>query len=121
LIRRLNARGRSALDDLPRSGHPGSSGAAARARIEQELLREPSRQEESTATWSLSTLQRARREASDGLPAVRTFPIVPALHEAGYSWQQSRTWGQTGTTVRKRTAGTVEERSDPSAPEKNGD
>jgi transposase len=118
LIRRFNERGLAALDDLPRSGHPRSYGASERARIEQELLREPSRQEDSTATWSLSTLQRALREASDGLPAVSTFTILHALHEAGYSWQQSRTWCKTGTTLRKRKDGTVEESSDPYTPEK---
>ena len=120
LIRRFNERGLSALDDLPRSGHPRSYGASERARIEQELLREPSRQEDSTATWSLSTLQRALREASDGLPAVSTFTILHALHEAGYSWQQSRTWCKTGTTLRKRKDGTVEESQDPLTQEKNG-
>jgi transposase len=118
LIRRFNERGLAALDDLPRSGHPRSYGAAERARIEQELLREPRRKEESTATWSLSTLQRALREAPDGLPHVSTFTIVHALHEAGYSWQQSRTWCKTGTTLRKRTDGTVEESYDPLTPEK---
>jgi transposase len=118
LIRRFNERGLAALDDLPRSGHPRSYGASERARIEQELLREPSRQEDSTATWSLTTLQRALREASDGLPAVSTFTILHALHEAGYSWQQSRTWCKTGTTLRKNKDGTVEESYDPYTPEK---
>lgn len=118
LVRRFNERGLAALDDLPRSGHPRSYGASERARIEQELLREPSRQEDSTATWSLSTLQRALREASDGFPAVSTFTILHALHEAGYSWQQSRTWCKTGTTLRKSKDGTVEESSDPYTPEK---
>jgi transposase len=118
LIRRFNERGLSALDDLPRSGHPRSYGASERARIEQELLREPSRQEDSTATWSLTTLQRTLREAPDGLPHVSTFTILHALHEVGYSWQQSRTWCKTGTTLRKNKDGTVEESYDPYTQEK---
>ena len=89
-----------------------------RARIEQELLREPHRKEDSTASWSLSTLQRALREAPDGLRHVSTFTIVHVLHEAGYSWQQSRTWCKTGTTLRKRKDGTVEESYDPYTQEK---
>jgi transposase len=118
LIRRFNERGLSALDDLPRSGHPRSYGAPERARIEQEVLREPSRREDSTATWSLTTLQRALREAPDGLPRVSTFTILHALHEADYSWQQSRTWCKTGTTLRKSKDGTIEESYDPYTKEK---
>jgi transposase len=118
LIRRFNERGLSALDDLPRSGHPRSYGAPERARIEQEVLREPSRREDSTATWSLTTLQQALREAPDGLPRVSTFTILHVLHEAGYGWQQSRTWCKTGTTLRKRKDGTVEESYDPYTQEK---
>jgi hypothetical protein len=49
---------------------------------------------------------------------VSTFTILHALHEAGYSWQQSRTWCKTGTTLRKRKDGTVEESSDPLTQEK---
>jgi transposase len=118
LIRRFNERGLAALDDLPRSGHPRSYGAAERARIEQELLRKPSRKADGTATWSLSTLQRALREAPDGLPHVSTFTIVHVLHEAGYTWQQSRTWCRTGITLRKSKDGVVEESYDPYTPKK---
>ena len=118
LIRRFNEQGLSALDDLPRSGHPRSYGAPERVRIEQEVLREPSRREDSTATWSLTTLQHALREAPDGLPRVSTFTILHVLHEAGYGWQQSRTWCKTGTTLRKRKDGTVEQSQDPLTQEK---
>jgi hypothetical protein len=58
------------------------------------------------------------REAPDGLPRVSTFTILHALHEAGYSWQQSRTWCKTGTTLRKSKDGTVEESYDPYTQEK---
>jgi transposase len=117
LIRRFNERGLAALDDLPRSGHPRSYGAAERARIEQELLRSPLLKEDGTATWSLTTLLRSLREAPDGLPQVSTFTILHSIHEAGYTWQQNRTWCKTGTTLQKGKHG-VQERQDPYTQEK---
>jgi transposase len=117
LIRRFNERGLAALDDLPRSGHPRSYGSRERARIEQELQRSPLRKEDGTATWSLTMLQRSLREAPDGLPQVSTFTILHTIHEAGYTWQQNRTWCKTGTTLHKGKDG-VEERHDPHTQEK---
>jgi transposase len=112
LIRRFNERGLAALDDLPRSGHPRSYGPAERGRIEQELRRSPLLKADGTATWSLTTLQRTLRDAPDGLPQVSTFTILHTIHEAGYTWQQNRTWCKTGTTLHKGKHG-VEERHDP--------
>jgi len=112
LIRRFNERGLAALDDLPRSGHPRSYGSAERGRIEQELRRSPLLKADGTATWSLSTLRRALRDAPDGLPQVSTFTILYTIHEMGYSWQKNRTWCKTGRTLHKGKNG-VEERHDP--------
>ena len=56
---------------------------------------------------SLTTLQRALREAADGLPQVSTYTILNVLHEAGYSWQSNRSWSQTGQVVRQCTTGKV--------------
>jgi transposase len=117
LIRRFNERGLVALDDLPRSGHPRRYGQTERTRIIQELRRDPLRQADGTATWSLMTLRCALREASDGLPHVSTFTILYTLHEAGYSWQKSRTWCETGKTLRKKD-GRVEESYDEYTQEK---
>jgi len=117
LMRRFNERGLAALDDLPRSGHPRSYGPTERARIEQELQRSPDLKEDGTATWSLTTLQRTLREAPDGLPEVTTFTILYTIHEAGYTWQQNRTWCKTGFTLHKTNDG-VEVRYDPYTPEK---
>jgi hypothetical protein len=64
-------------------------GAEAQERILRELRRPPER-EDGTATGSLSTPQRALREAPDGLPEVSTFTILQTLHQAGYSWQETR-------------------------------
>ena len=112
LIRRFNERGLAALDELPRPGHPRRYGSRERARIEQELQRSPLLKEDGTATWSLTTLQRRLREAPDGLPEVSTFTILHSIHEAGYTWQQNRTWCKTGTTLHKDQHG-VQERHDP--------
>ena len=83
--------------------------ARTRERILREFRRPPDREHDGTATWSLTTLQRALRRAPEGLPAVSTWTILHTLHEAraqrGYTWQQRRTWCHTGTVVRKRKAG----------------
>ncbi|EFH82730.1 helix-turn-helix domain-containing protein [Ktedonobacter racemifer] len=117
LIRRFHERGLAALDDLPRSGHPRRYGPSERARILQELQRSPVRKEDGTATWSLTTLRCALREAPGGLPQVSTFTILYTLHGAGYSWQKSRTWCETGKTLRKKD-GRVEESYDEYTQEK---
>jgi hypothetical protein len=74
----------------------------------------PDRERDGTATWSLTTLQRALREAPDGLPQVSTYTILVVLHEAGFSWQASRTWCETGQVKRVRKSGVVTV-SDPDA------
>jgi len=55
----------------------------------------------------LTTLQRALRRASDGLPNVSTYTIWVALHEADISWQRDRSWCHTGAAIRKRKRGDV--------------
>ncbi len=74
---------------------------------------------EDTATWSLTTLQRALRQAPDGLPQVSTYAILTVLHEAGFTWQASRTWCETGKVKRKRKAGVVEVTDPNTAPKKS--
>ena len=51
------------------------------------------------------------------LPRVSTFTILYTLHEAGYSWQKSRTWCETGKPLRKKD-GRVEESYDEYTQEK---
>jgi transposase len=117
LVARFNQKGLSALDRQPGGGPPRQYAAAEAERILREFHRSPDREGDGTATWSLTTLQHALRRAADGLPTVSTFTILETLHAAGYTWQASRTWCQTGTAVRKRKAGTVTV-SDPAAAEK---
>src|SRR4051794_5470256 len=118
-VSRFNREGLAAV----RPGHGGGAriryGADAQQRILAEWARTPRREQDGTATWSLSLLQRALRQADDGLPRVSTFTIWRTLHAGGLSWQKSRTWCQTGVATRRRKQGTVT-RVDPDAAVKRG-
>jgi hypothetical protein len=105
LVARFNTEGLAALAPRHAGGPPVVYDATPRERILREFRRPPDRERDGTATWSLTTLQRALRRAPDGLPAVSTWTILQTLHDAGYTWQQSRTWCHTGTAVRKRKRG----------------
>lgn len=107
LVARFNGEGLAALAPRHGGGPKPLYDAAARARILQEARRPPDREQDGTATWSLTTLQKALRQASDGLPAVSTYTIWTVLHEAGFSWQASQTWCQTGIVQRRRKSGVV--------------
>ena len=104
-VARFNREGLAAV--RPRLGGRPSIryGAAEQQRILEEARRPPDRVRDGTVTWSLSTLQRALRRAADGLPRVSTYTIWQTLHGAGLSWQQSRTWCETGVAVRQRKRG----------------
>ena len=115
LVVRFNRDGLAALDRRQGGGPPPVYGPAERARILRELQRPPDREADGTATWSLTTLQRALRRAPDGLPAVSTWTILQTLRAAGYTFQQNRSWCHTGTARRKRKDGTVVQTTDPHA------
>ena len=83
LIRRFNWLGLAALDDQPRAGRRPTYTAADRERIVREFRRIPDREQDGTATWSLSTLQQALRKT--GLPDIARETIRQVLHEAGVS------------------------------------
>jgi len=119
LVLRFNRDGLDAVRGKP-GGHPQVVyGPEQQARILQEFARTPDREQDQTAVWSLTTLQRTLRRAPDGLPRVSTFVILQTLHQAGSTWQESRTWCDTGTVQRKRKEGTVTV-TNPLAPEKRG-
>jgi transposase len=107
LVARFNRKGLAALDRQPGGGPPRRYTAPEAERILTEFRRTPERERDGTATWSLTTLQRALRRAPDGFPTISTFTIHETLHAAGYPWQESRTWCATGTALRKRKAGVV--------------
>jgi transposase len=107
LVARFNAEGLAALVPRHGGGRTPAYGQAARERILREVKRTPTPEADGTATWSLMTLRKAVRSASDGLPRVSTFTLWQVLHGAGYSHQLTRTWCPTGTALRRRKAGAV--------------
>ncbi len=107
LVARFNAEGLAALVPRHSGGRAPAYGQAARERILREVQRPPTPEADGTATWSLMTLRKAVRSASDGLPRVSTFTLWQVLHGAGYSHQLTRTWCPTGTALRRRKAGAV--------------
>ena len=119
LVARFNTDGLAALQPRRGGGPPVAYDAATRERILREFRRPPYRDRDGTATWSLTTLQRALRAAPDGLPRVSTKTILYALWDAGYTWQRGRTWCQTGTVVRRRKAGPVTVTDPDAAPKKS--
>jgi transposase len=114
LVHRFNQEGLAALVVRHGGGPDVKYGLAERARILAEVRRQPDRTQDGTATWSVSLLQKALRQAPDGLPAVSTYTIWCVLREAGLSWQESRSWCETGKVKRTRKTGVVEV-SDPDA------
>ena len=108
LVSRFKREGLAAIELRHGGGPETMYGPTERERILQEARRTPDRERDGTATWSLSTLQRALRQAPDGLPNISTYTIWTTLHDAGLSWQKTRTWAQTGQVKRKRKVGTVE-------------
>ena len=112
LVSRFNKEGVQAIEPGHGGGPPTVYEEAERERILREVRRQPDREKDGTATWSLKTLQRALREAPDGLPTVSTYTIQTVLHEAGWSWQRDGTWCETGKVKRKR-KGEIVEVTDP--------
>lgn len=119
LVSRFNREGVAAV--VPR--HGGGPRVVyqvdERERILAEVRRTPDRELDGTSTWSLSTLQRALRRAPDGLPPVSTYTIWCTLRGAGLRWQESRSWCDTGSVVRKRKSGPVRVTDPDAAPKKS--
>ena len=67
LVARFNASGVAALTSRPGGRPPVRYGPDQAARILRAARRTPDRDADGTATWSLTTLQRALRRAPDGL------------------------------------------------------
>ncbi len=119
LVARFNREGVAAVEPRHGGGPRVTYGATERERILAEVQRPPDRERDGTATWSLTTLQRALRRAEDGLPQVSTYTIWCVLQEADLSWQRDRSWCHTGRAKRRRKHGEVEVH-DPDATAKRG-
>lgn len=105
LIARFNDEGLKAIEPRRGGGPKPTYAAAARGRILQQARRAPGPEQGGTASWSLMTLRRAPRQASDGLPAVSTYTVRAVLEEAGWSWPRTRAWCEAGISTRKRKGG----------------
>jgi transposase len=115
LVERFNQRGLEVLVIARGRGRKPTYDARARERIVQEVQRQPDREKDQTATWSLKLLERALRK--EALPAIGATTIGRILHEEGYSLQRDRTWCDTGYALRKRKDGVYRVR-DPHAQKK---
>jgi transposase len=109
LVARFNERGLAALTIAPGRGRKPTYTSQDRAVILQEVQRPPTREEDQTSSWSLTTLRRSLRKKH--LPHIANETIREVLHESGYSYQQTGTWCPTGR-LEKPTA-TVSEQQTP--------
>jgi transposase len=107
LVERFNREGLAAIEPRHGGGPAVRYGPHERERVLAEVRRAPDRERDGTATWSLSTLQRALRQGEEGLPQISTYTIHEILQDAGWSWQASRSWCETGQVIRKRKSGKV--------------
>ena len=105
LVARFNTEGLAALTPRHGGGKPRTYDHTARERVLREVRREPTPEVDGTAIWSLSTLKAALRAAPDGLPKVALSTLWQVLHEAGLSYQRTRTWCPTGSAIRQRKSG----------------
>ncbi len=121
LVGRFNREGMAAIEPRQGGGRRPTYTACERERILKEARRAADREADGTATWSLSTLRRSLRQAPDGLPTVSAYTIWKVLREAGFSWQKTRSWCETGRVKRKRKSGEVVEVVDPYAEAKKFD
>lgn len=107
LVSRFNKEGLNAIQARHGGGPSVQYGVSERERILQEVRRKPEPEKDGTFTWSLKTLCTALRKAPDGFPFISEDTIRTVLREAGFSWQQSRSWCETGQVLRKRKRGVV--------------
>src|SRR3954452_4822716 len=73
LVARFNREGLLALAPRHGGGRRRVYGEPAQARILREARRQPTPEADGTATWSLSTLKKTLRQATDGFPTISTY------------------------------------------------
>ena len=108
LVARFNHEGLAVITPRHGGGAKTLYQAAQRTQILVMAQQQPELQVDGVSQWSLVTLQR-RLQASGGeeFATVSTYTIGQVLHQAGYSWQNSRSWCKTGNALRRRKSGVV--------------
>jgi transposase len=119
LVERFNQEGLQAIQPRHGGGPVVKYSAVERERVLAEARRQPDPEKDGTQTWSLTTLQKALQKAADGLPNISTERIWVILQEAGFRWQKSRSWCETGQVARKRKRGVVTVVDPDATPKKN--
>jgi len=119
LVERFNQEGLQAIQPKHGGGSAIKYSTLERERVLAEVRRQPDAEKDGTNTWSLTTLRKALQKAPDGLPTISTERIWVILQEAGFRWQKSRSWCETGQVVRKRKRGVVTVLDPDATPKKN--
>lgn len=119
LVERFNEEGLGAIQPKHGGGPVVKYSVKERERVLAEARRSPDPEKDGTKTWSLTTLQKALRKAPDGLTNISTERIWTILQEAGFRWQKSRSWCETGQVERKRKEGIVTVVDPDATPKKN--
>lgn len=119
VVARFNREGITAIQSKHGGGPKQKYTSIERERVLREIHRLPDAEKDGTQTWSLSLLQKALRKAEDGLPKISTERIWVILQEAGFRWQKSRSWCETGQVARKRKRGTLTITDPDTTPKKN--
>jgi Homeodomain-like domain len=118
LVERFHQRGLAALTSAAGRGRKPTYDGTARVQIVATAQQPPARRPDGTATWSLLTLERARRQQG-ALPRLGATTIRRVLEDAGSAYQRTRTWCPSGTAPRQRTSGVVRV-TDPQTEQKRG-
>lgn len=108
IVERFNREGLAALTPKHGGGAKVQYTAQQRQQILAVAQQQPELEIDGVSQWSLVTLQRRlRANGGEEFATVSTYTIGQVLHEAGYSWQNSRSWCKTGNALRRRQSGVV--------------
>lgn len=106
LVSRFNQEGLSALVRRAGQGRKATYAPRQREAIVAQARRKPEPRKDGTATWSLSTLQKALRRKKP-FSQISTHTIGAVLHEAGFRWVSNGSWCETGQVQRRRKSAVV--------------
>lgn len=108
LVERFNREGLAALTPRHGGGAKTQYEASQRQQIVELVQQQPDLETDGVSQWSLLALQRRLRfQPNSDFLTISTYTIWQVLHEAGQSWQQSRSWCKTGIALRRRKSGVV--------------